>query len=650
MRLKYKYNKIKKNIIYPHKEALRISLIYLFFGILWILLSDKILELMVNAEVYRRIQTYKGILYVIITMVIIYFLVNNRISKLRAFQEELLINEQELLNQIKTNDNIVNHSPVIILRISEEGVVYNVNDYGCDLLGYKKEELIGSNWLDIITSEDDKEFLKEILKKIYRDEKVSGVENILIKKNGDIIDSRWSGVVDIYQDKETILAVGVDITEEKKLQSNLEKMAFRDHLTGLYNRMYLEKEIESKINSGKEFSIALLNVDNFKHVNNSVSYSVGDELLKSIASEIKKISPNDGFVVRLTGDEFVIIFNGKVLDKDIKIISSHLDKIWKIENYEFYNSVSIGVAVYPNDGNKYSTLLRSANITMERVKKSGKNNYLFYKEEFKWSNLDNVRLSKKIQGAIDNNLLEMYYQPLIDTKTGKIKSLEALIRWNDKEKGFISPGIFIPLAEETGQIYSIEKFVFKKILKQRKIFDNNGVNNISISVNLSNKTLMNKIMFNELVSIIKSFGDDFKNMTIEVTETAVISDVEKAIKNLNILRDLGFKIALDDFGTGYSSLTYLKELPIDIVKLDRSFVEKILDNKKDQLIIEALADLSNGLNYEVTVEGIETNEQFEYIRELSCDNAQGYLISRPVPIAKIDEMIDEDYTFNTKII
>jgi len=645
-------NKIDQYFNGIESESLRIVLIYFIFGVSWIILSDGILKMLVDDQMFTKIQTYKGIVYIAITSLVIFFLVNNRIAELKKKSTALIANQKALTSQVRLNDSIVNHSPVIIVRMKSNGDILNINDFGCQLLGYKKEEMINRNWIDLLVSNNPEEETLRLFENILRKGNIKNIEEHIIKKDGEVLDTRWFGVVDNYGKKNSILAVGVDITEEKKLQKDLEKMVYVDQLTGLPNRVFLEKTITDLIDSGEQFSIALLNIDNFKHVNNSVSYNIGDELLIAIARALESLVEKDDFIVRFSGDEFVYVYmndiNRERLDDKVKALNNRFDRIWPIENYEFYTTISIGISRYPLDGDRYSTILRNANITMEQVKKAGKNSYLFYEEEFKWRNLDNILLAKKMQRAIDDEKFELYYQPLIDIETGEIAALEGLLRWPDEEKGFISPGRFIPLSEETGQIYAIEKYVFRKALEQKKKFNDRGLSDISISINLSNKTLMNKIMFNELIDLIASFQQEFSKIIIEVTETALILDIETAIDRLSILRALGFKIALDDFGTGYSSLTYLRDLPIDIIKLDQSFIKRILYSKKDQLIIKALTDLSHGLNYKVTVEGIETNEQFEYVKALNCDTAQGYLISRPVPLVEVSEMIESNYIFKQK--
>lgn len=637
-----------KETINVQLESIQIVFYYLIFGIGWILLSDYLLQLMTTGAQYQVLQTYKGLVFIFLTAVIIYLLVNSRISRLNQTRKALLINQEALTKQIRLNDNIVNHSPVIILRLSEMGIIYNINDFGCQVLGLDKKDIINKNWLDVFVTPDKHERAQEIFNRVIRDGDIKNAENTVINSHGEAINMRWLGVKDQSREENTILAVGIDVTEEKKLQSELEDMAFTDQLTGLPNRIYLDKIMKDHIRSQRPFSVMILNIDNFKHVNNSVSYAVGDELIIVIAKALKDLIGNRGLVISLTGDEFAVLFHEiENMTAFLKEVKDHFDRLWSIENYEFYTSMSIGVSSYPDHGKSQGAILRNANITLERVKKSGKNNFMVFKEEFKWQNLENISLAKKMQKAIEEDIFELHYQPLVDTQTGGISSIEVLLRWPDAEEGYISPGRFIPLAEETGQIFEIEKVVFEKALNEREKLNAAGFSAVDISVNLSNKTLMNKIMFEELIERIQSKGNKVKNMTIEVTETAIISDIKVAIKRLNALRYLGFKIALDDFGTGYSSLTYLRDLPIDIVKIDQKFVKQVLDSKEDQLIMKALTELSSGLNFKVTVEGIETNEQYRYIRKLNCNSAQGYLISRPVPIKKINELLAADYHFMT---
>lgn len=252
-------------------------------------------------------------------------------------------------------------------------------------------------------------------------------------------------------------------------------------------------------------------------------------------------------------------------------------------------------------------------------------------------------MAQMLQQAFHNEELTMHYQPKFNLKTGKVKGIEALIRWFHPLEGAISPAQFIPLAEETGQIYQIEKWVMTTVLNQKKWFEKNGFSELEISINLSNKTLMSELNFNELEELLASFNLDFSKITIEITETAILTDVNLAIYRLNKLKKLGLKIALDDFGTGYSSLTYLKELPLDFVKIDRSFVKNISKKGKDALIIKSILSLANDLDYHVIAEGIETEEQRCYLEEHNCESGQGFLFSKPLEIEDLTKKLANDF-------
>src|SRR6056297_126637 len=254
-------NFIDKNFHDVQNESLRIVLIYFIFGVAWILLSDWILGILVDDEMFSKIQTYKGLIYIVVTSLVIFSLVNNRIAELKKKSTALMLNQKALSGQVKLNDNIVNNSPVIIVRLNAKGLILNMNDFGCQLLGYKRKEMINKNWIDLLVMREKEENVKKIFEIILEKGSIKNVEEQIMKKDGEILDTRWFGVMDRYGENDSILAVGVDITEERKLQDNLEKMVFIDQLTGLPNRVYLEKTLTELIDSDQQFSIALLNID-----------------------------------------------------------------------------------------------------------------------------------------------------------------------------------------------------------------------------------------------------------------------------------------------------------------------------------------------------------------------------------------------------
>lgn len=404
------------------------------------------------------------------------------------------------------------------------------------------------------------------------------------------------------------------------------------------------------VDEGLSFAMVYIDIDNFKYINDTLGHAIGDQFLKYIAIKLQQVVQPPDIASRISGDEYCIIFKGIIskdeIEKKIKKIINVLGKTWKSNQHEFFISLSIGVSIYPVDGYDYATLFRNADIAMYKGKKSGKGRHVFFTKEILTDNVKNINMANELQNALSNNELFLYYQPQFNLNTGEISGIEALIRWIHPEKGFISPAEFIPLAEETGQIYDIDKWVFKTALADKRKLEEDGFSSIDISINLSSKALASDMNFDELEKLLKTYDIDFSQIIIEITETAVISDVEFAIKRLHRLKNLGFRIALDDFGTGYSSLTHLKELPIDIVKLDRSFVKRIEKNSKDAIIIKALLYLARDLEYKVVAEGIENKEQLEYLKKHNCDYGQGFLMSKPIEIKDIQEKLKDGFHFN----
>jgi EAL domain-containing protein (putative c-di-GMP-specific phosphodiesterase class I) len=300
--------------------------------------------------------------------------------------------------------------------------------------------------------------------------------------------------------------------------------------------------------------------------------------------------------------------------------------------------MSIGVVSYPMDGEDSMILLKNADIAMYEAKREGKNRVHFYEEKISEDNMRHMKMINNLQFGIDEEQFVLYYQPQFNLKTGAIIGLEALVRWVHPKEGFISPDEFIPLAEDSGQIYKLERWIIENALNQKKILEMLGFHEIVMSINLSGKTLTSAINFLEIEQIFAVAQVDFDKIVIEITETASISDVDIVINHLNRLKKLGVKIALDDFGTGYSSLNYLKKFPINIIKLDKSFIDAILENGIDTLLIKNILNLAKDLEFEVV-------EQLEFLRDHLCGAGQGYLLSRPAPEEKIHELLKSNYQY-----
>ena len=435
------------------------------------------------------------------------------------------------------------------------------------------------------------------------------------------------------------------LSAEEKLLNTI----YFDSLTELSTRIGIEVEMEKFLENNIPFAFVHIDFDNFKYINETLGHSAGDQFLKEMGIRLKELKSDSFIVGRLSGDEFGIILKDvnsiKILKEQIDNINKLLGKKWTIGDYEFFTSASMGISVFPKDGSSKIEIFRSADLAMRRAKKEGKGRGIFYTGEILESNSEKIKISNQIQHAIEKKEFILYYQPQIYLNTGEIKGFEVLIRWNNPFSGFISPALFIPIAEETGQIFAIEKWIINNALKQKKILENKGYEHLDLSINLSSKTLMSNLNFHELEDILDENKVDYSHITLEVTETAIISDIEMAISRLLRLKRYGLKIALDDFGTGYSSLTYLKKMPIDTIKLDRSFVKSIEENDADTYIIKSILYLALDLKYNVVAEGIETEEQYRFLEKNNCESGQGFLMSKPVPIEDVYEKLENAYSF-----
>lgn len=465
----------------------------------------------------------------------------------------------------------------------------------------------------------------------------------LVKNRSTLIKNSMLKVSETHKNLERVY--NELLSAEEKLLNTI----YFDSLTELSTRIGIEVEMEKFLENNIPFAFVHIDFDNFKYINETLGHSAGDQFLKEMGIRLKELKSDSFIVGRLSGDEFGIILKDvnsiKILKEQIDNINKLLGKKWTIGDYEFFTSASMGISVFPKDGSSKIEIFRSADLAMSRAKKEGKGRGIFYTGEILESNSEKIKISNQIQHAIEKKEFILYYQPQIYLNTGEIKGFEVLIRWNNPFSGFISPALFIPIAEETGQIFAIEKWIINNALKQKKILENKGYEHLDLSINLSSKTLMSNLNFHELEDILDENKVDYSHITLEVTETAIISDIEMAISRLLRLKRYGLKIALDDFGTGYSSLTYLKKMPIDTIKLDRSFVKSIEENDADTYIIKSILYLALDLKYNVVAEGIETEEQYRFLEKNNCESGQGFLMSKPVPIEDVYEKLENAYSF-----
>lgn len=423
----------------------------------------------------------------------------------------------------------------------------------------------------------------------------------------------------------------------------IERHAYYDSLTNLPNRRLFKENLESAIKTsartGEVFGVFFLDIDNFKNINDSLGHDVGDTLLIEVSKRILNSIRTNDKLSRIGGDEFNILVADVNNDFKARLVAekiiNQLAEPFRIDNHEINVSVSIGITLLPNDSSDFSTLLKYADLAMYHVKSVGKNSYKFFNKTLNETAIANMQLEKKLKRAIENDEFVLYYQPQVNIKDKSIIGFEALIRWDDPEKGIISPQSFIPLAESTGLINQIGLWVISQVCRDLTALIEHTHDKIKVAINVSARQMQDFNLVSVLQQACESNQVSPSNIEIEITESMLMEDIEEKRKQLLAIQALGMGIAIDDFGTGYSSFSYLKKLPLNTLKIDRSFIENVCIDTKDKEIASGIIALAHSLHLKLVAEGVETQEQLTLLENKECDFYQGYLFSRPLPLNQI---------------
>ncbi len=424
-------------------------------------------------------------------------------------------------------------------------------------------------------------------------------------------------------------------------------LAYRDNLTKLPNRQLFYDRLHQAILHSRRhknvFAILFLDLDGFKTINDKLGHSTGDYLLKIAAERLKKCLRQSDTVARWGGDEFTIILNRISQEQDaIKVAQKILESIsqpFQAQEYDLFVTTSIGISLYPSDATDVEILLKNADTAMYRAKKDGKNSFRCYAPSMDVNYLEHVTRVNGLKKAIEDDELEAFYQPQVNLNTNKITGVEAFVRWHHPNMGLIPPSKFMPLAEETGLILKIDEWMLRQTCAQNKRWQEDGLQAIRVSVNLSDRTFRDPEVPQTLNQILEETGLEAKYLVLEITENDAMQDVEKTVERLKKFKDMGVQIALHQFGTGISSLSCLKRLPKDMLKIDRSFVKGLDENEEDRTITEGITALAHSLDLKVIAEGVETKEQMSFLLTPGCDEVQGYFISRPVTAVELTELL-----------
>ncbi len=457
----------------------------------------------------------------------------------------------------------------------------------------------------------------------------------------------------IYQDGspiEKVIRIR-DISKSKKQNEELQYMAYYDTLTGLFNRNYfvrvLSEWIRNAESDNESIAVMCLDFDHFKKINDGLGLVAGDELVQSFGLFLKDMLDDRMIAAHFNDDTFYMAIKNPVGNHSVDYVFDHvlkrLEKPFRLlGGHEIYITLCAGVAEYPETATNSLELINCAEVVMFRAKELGTNQLKYFEAPIYKDFLENVNLENRLKEAISMNRFVLYYQPQYDSKSGDLRGVEALIRWKDENGKMISPGCFIPLAEKSGLIVPIGSWVLeegiKKYAEWRKKYDCNMV----LSLNISALQYKRPDFVNNLFDLLEKYQVNPKGIELEITESVLIDDFEQVVEKLHVIKDYGIKISLDDFGTGFSSLSYLKGLPIDTLKIDKSFIDTVIDDESTQVIAESIVSMVKKLGYETVAEGVETKEQFEYLKKIECDNIQGFLLGKPMPEEELVSLMEHN--------
>ncbi len=570
--------------------------------------------------------------------------------------------ENALKEAQRLQSAIVDSASYSIIATNQKGLIIAMNKAAQRMLWYGEEELVGKSTPEILHDKDEVVIRAKELTAELGVEVQPGFDVFIAKAGDDLPDEReWTyirkdgsrfpvklSVTELRDSDRQIcgyLGVAYDISEQKRAEEYIKHIALHDVLTGLPNRALFDDRATVALERGKRMNekvaIALLDLDHFKHINDSLGHHIGDKLLQEVTLRLNQCLRPTDTVARMGGDEFAFVLPDISHPEDLTVIFNRIIQAFKpgivAANHQLHVSASIGVCIYPDDGEDLQTLLRNADTAMYRAKELGRNNFQIFSREMEQKASKRHNLENALRHALETESFELFYQPQIDFKSNQIIGVEALLRWQRSPGVYLSPIEFIPVAEESGLIVPIGEWVINAACKQAAIFTSELGRPIRMAVNISPRQFKQKNLFEHIVHALQSSALDPSQFEVEITENVLMGDLEHSVQILQQLRSVGVSIALDDFGTGYSSLSYLSKFPVDRIKIDQSFVKNVLTNQEDASLTKVIVTMAKSLGIPAIAEGVESIEQFDFINETGCDEAQGYYIAKPMPSHKLLE-------------
>jgi len=540
-------------------------------------------------------------------------------------------------------------SPIAVIAVNHKGIIKYLNPAFLTLTEFSAQELIEKKISSLYRRYKEISIFKHLQKVLTSRKQFQG-KCQTHKKSGS---SYWQEefIYAIKHSRGTRYIIGFlqDITMHIQSKKLITHMAFHDLLTDLPNRILFNGELESALKqanvSGQKLAIILLDLDRFKIINDTLGHTIGDQLIQNVASRLReKLDPHDT-IARMGGDEFIIllpyIYNFQEIFDKIQAIREMFRQPFKFNHHQLHINVSMGISLYPEDGQDAPSLIKHADAALYEAKNSGRNHHKFYTAKLNDSAFNELAIEMSLRQALEDKRFQLFYQPQVSFKTGKITGVEALIRWHDPELGLIMPDRFIPLAEETGLIVPIGEWVLWEACAQNAAWQKAGFPSFKIAVNLSARQFQEPDLVEKILSICQETGLDPQLLDLEITESILMKDLNITKMILQWLKKKGVSITIDDFGTGYSSLKYLKRFPISTIKIDRSFIRDSLSNPDDAALVTTICSIAQNLNIQIIAEGVETEEQLRFLHDLGCDSFQGYFFSQPLPATELTALLKQ---------
>jgi diguanylate cyclase (GGDEF)-like protein/PAS domain S-box-containing protein len=537
-----------------------------------------------------------------------------------------------------------------IITIDETGTIETLNPTAEEIFGYKPGELVGSN-IKVLMAEEDAANHDHYLARYTN----TGVRHIIgaarevigRRKNGSLIPIELAVSEMRFSGRRLFIGALRDITERKENEERLRDLATRDPLTRLPNRNLfterLEEAIEQADTCGVGFAVLFLDLDNFKTINDALGHLIGDRIIQLAGQRVCGCVRGQDTVAHLSGDEFMVILEGMDDEgraaKIARDVLKSLSQPFKVDGREVFTSCSIGVVMYPKNAGSLVELMRNVDTAAHFAKKQGRANFQFYTEQLSEDARRRIEVESGLRRALENNEFELVFQPKVDLETRRIMGAEALLRWDNPTLGKVSPVEFIPVAEETGLIVAIGSWVLREACEKASAWIKDGLTDCHIAVNLSAMQFLHGDLAKEIQEVLETYGLDPHLLDVELTESMLVSNAEETIRILNVIKDMGVNVSMDDFGTGYSSLSYLTRFPLDNLKVDRSFVTGLPDDRDASAVARAIISMAQNLNLNIIAEGIETESQVGFLHALGCQVGQGYLFSPPVSNEKFMELV-----------